>query len=298
MKRNSLQKILVPIDFSESSLVALKEAVTFANIFNASITLLYVHEAHDLSHTIKSLLFSKGSDQENRKLVAESMEEKFQELISLHQGDSALKFDTEMASGKIYQEITRIAEEGEYGLIVMGTHGIKGIENFVVGSNTFRVVCSATCPTLTVHSETDKNEFKNIILPLDLSSSTREKVDDALYFAHHFGSTIHIAGVTTLKGEEKEHFKLNKIIEQVQKYIEDEGIKTTAYFEAGDNITTLTLEYAKKIKADLIIIMTEQEEHISGFFLGPYAQQMINSSKIPVICIRPQEKEHDFIRPY
>jgi nucleotide-binding universal stress UspA family protein len=226
------------------------------------------------------------------------MEEKFQELISLHQGDSALKFDTEMASGKIYQEITRIAEEGEYGLIVMGTHGIKGIENFVVGSNTFRVVCSATCPTLTVHSETDKNEFKNIILPLDLSSSTREKVDDALYFAHHFGSTIHIAGVTTLKDEEKEHFKLNKIIEQVQKYIEDEGIKTTAYFEAGDNITTLTLEYAKKIKADLIIIMTEQEEHISGFFLGPYAQQMINSSKIPVICIRPQEKEHDFIRPY
>ena len=298
MKRNPLKKILVPVDFSDSSLVALTQAVTFAKAYKASITLLYVHEAHDLAHTLKSLLFSKGSDKENRELVDETVEEKFQELILKHQGDSTMEFDTMTTEGKIYQEITRIAEEGEFGLVIMGTHGIKGIENFVVGSNTFRVVCSSPCPTLTVHSDTQKNEYKNIVLPLDLSPQTREKVDDALNIAHHFNSTIHITAVTTLKDDEKEHFRLNKIMEQVEKYINEEDVPTTTHFETGDNITTMTLEYARKINADLIVIMTEQEEHIAGFFLGPYAQQMINTSKIPIICIRPQVKDHDFVRPY
>jgi nucleotide-binding universal stress UspA family protein len=47
------------------------------------------------------------------------------------------------------------------------------------------------------------------------------------------------------------------------------------------------MKYGKKIGADLIVIMTEQEENLTGFILGPFAQQVVNHSKIPVMSIRP-----------
>ena len=58
--------------------------------------------------------------------------------------------------------------------------------------------------------------------------------------------------------------------------------------EKGKNVTTATLEYAEEVGADLIAIMTEQEKSLTSLFLGTYAQQMINESKIPVLTVRPR----------
>jgi nucleotide-binding universal stress UspA family protein len=58
------------------------------------------------------------------------------------------------------------------------------------------------------------------------------------------------------------------------------------------------MEYATEIKADLIIIMNEQEVNTTGFFMGPYAQQVVNHSKIPVISIRPSSSDVEFVNPF
>ncbi|MFA5194156.1 MAG: universal stress protein, partial [Bacteroidales bacterium] len=58
------------------------------------------------------------------------------------------------------------------------------------------------------------------------------------------------------------------------------------------NITSATIKYAEQIDADLIIIMTEQEEELSNIWLGPYAQQMVNNSPIPVMSVHPKEIEY------
>jgi nucleotide-binding universal stress UspA family protein len=55
----------------------------------------------------------------------------------------------------------------------------------------------------------------------------------------------------------------------------------------GENLATVTMKHAKKRKSDLIVIMTEQEENFSGILMGPYAQQVVNHSKIPVLSITP-----------
>ena len=65
----------------------------------------------------------------------------------------------------------------------------------------------------------------------------------------------------------------------------------------GKNLASATLEYAKQKDADLIIIMTEQESS-SGFLAGPYSQQTINQSSIPILSVRPQEKATEFVTPY
>ena len=59
------------------------------------------------------------------------------------------------------------------------------------------------------------------------------------------------------------------------------------------NRATSTVNYVNKINADLIVIMTDQDAELSGFFLGPYSQQVIHLSKVPVICIRPTISDTD-----
>ena len=73
-------------------------------------------------------------------------------------------------------------------------------------------------------------------------------------------------------------------------YLEDEGIRYKRdVLECNDNLTLETIDYAKKIKANLISIMTEQETSPFNLLIGPYAQQMVNNSPIPVLSINPFE---------
>jgi nucleotide-binding universal stress UspA family protein len=77
--------------------------------------------------------------------------------------------------------------------------------------------------------------------------------------------------------------------EQVMKHLEEEEVAYTVQSQEAENITDSTVDYALKINANLISIMTEQETTTRNLLLGPYAQQMVNHSPIPVLCIHPQE---------
>jgi nucleotide-binding universal stress UspA family protein len=74
-------------------------------------------------------------------------------------------------------------------------------------------------------------------------------------------------------------------VHSVEKLLEKEQIRfITAYIDA-ENTTLSTIDYANSVDADLIVIMTEQEKTLSNIFLGPYAQQMINHSHVPVLAV-------------
>jgi nucleotide-binding universal stress UspA family protein len=78
---------------------------------------------------------------------------------------------------------------------------------------------------------------------------------------------------------------LDKKLEQVEKYFAKHEINYTMEMVEGENLASVTMKQAKKRKSDLIVIMTEQEDNFGGIFLGPYAQQIVNHSKIPVMSI-------------
>jgi nucleotide-binding universal stress UspA family protein len=71
----------------------------------------------------------------------------------------------------------------------------------------------------------------------------------------------------------------------VEKLLDKRQVKYTTAFIEAENTTLSTIEYANEVNADLIVIMTEQEKTLSNIFLGPYAQQMVNQSHIPVLTI-------------
>jgi nucleotide-binding universal stress UspA family protein len=200
------------------------------------------------------------------------------------------KLSYKLRKGKIYQEIANQAKINNAKLVIAGTHGVTGYEEFWIGSNAYRIVSYAPCPVITVRYDFDMSEegIKSIVLPIDNTLDTRQKVAFTIETAKAFGADIHILALysTNIKTMQR---KVDNSARQVQKLISDEGINHYLETVHADNITNASINYALKVNADLIAIMTEQETTASNILLGPFAQQMVNHSPVPVLSIQPKE---------
>jgi nucleotide-binding universal stress UspA family protein len=189
-------------------------------------------------------------------------------------------------AGKIAKGISDATIESKADVIIMGTHGVSGFEEFFMGSNAFRVVTEAKVPVITVQTHASKLGFENILCPIDSSDPSREKVRYVLELAKKYNSKVHILGILSVDDDDAA-LLLDKKLEQVEKYFAKHEINYSMEMVEGENLATVTMKHAKKRKSDLIVIMTEQEENFSGILMGPYAQQVVNHSKIPVLSITP-----------
>jgi nucleotide-binding universal stress UspA family protein len=257
----SLSRIMVPVDGSPQSIVAFRAATHFAKKLNAQLTALHIHE--------------------NNKTAGELRQ-------TLHAENAGVDFHYLHREGAVYKEIIATSKESDTELIVMGTHGVSGFEEFWMGSNAYKVVNSSTCPVLTMREDAGINQFKSIVLPIDTSFESRQKVPYAIKLAEVFGATVHLLGVSTDNNKEAE-YKVNAYLRQTIDKLNEHHINSTHEKRLGGNITNQTIRFAQEKDADLIVIMTEQELQIGSFFLGKYAQQMVNHSNIPVLSIPPRE---------
>lgn len=146
--RIQLQRILVPIDFSEFSKNALKYAIPFARQFGASVDLLYVVEP-----AIYPADFSFGQvgfpnvEEELRKRGTEELETLMKKEIGRR-----LPARFSVRTGKPFYEINQYAKEEDVDLIIIATHGHSGVEHILFGSTAEKVVRKAPCPVLVVRS--------------------------------------------------------------------------------------------------------------------------------------------------
>lgn len=283
-KRFHIQKILVPYDFSETSELALEHASFMAKLLKAELTLLHVVESYSFTSAISNAFSKTQRDFESK--VESSANENLQQIANnLHHKDG-IKVNIRTDVGKIYKTIISVGEEIDTDIIIMGTHGVSGVQELLIGSNAFRVVSAASCPVITVQTHARKIGFKDIILPIDNSKESRQKVIHAIEIAKHYNSVIHIAGIVTMSDLELQR-RFEVKIHQVKEFIEKHEIPFTVKMFKGDNIATISMDYAYEINADLILIMTEQEINSTGLLMGSFAQQIVNHSKVPVLTVRP-----------
>lgn len=272
--------IVVGIDFSDCSINALEHAISIARNAKAGVRMVWVNHL-DYSKEI----FATEPD----NVVAEATE-RFNELVKTyryHLGDQ--KIDYVLRKGKVYREICHAAEEVKAFLIVIGTHGSSGFEEFWIGSNANRIVSSSKIPIITIRGGVDiHSDLKRIVVPLDSTICTREKLPMAALLAKYFHSEIHLLGLFTTQADDL-RYRIKNYVSQAEEYLKENEIRYKIAFAEADNITDETLKYAKSVKANLIAIMTEQEISITNLLLGPYALQMVNHSPIPVLSIHPEK---------
>ncbi len=280
-----LKRILVPTDFSETSIAAMRSAAFFARKFNSELLLLHVFETPEFHASIEDLETALD------KVVKERVEERLQQLISEHEELQGLSVLPLIEPGRTHKVINAIAEAEGCDLIVMGTHGSTGLSNperFILGSNAYRVVNASRVPVLTIRRKTPIREINNIVLPIDLSRETLQKEKAAVQLARLFGATLHV--VTVIGFFSEYNPKVDDLIIEQQKFterLEKEGIPyVEARIEYRD-IADSIIDYAVDNLADLILIMTRQENLVEEFFLGSTARKIISRSPVPVLSIQP-----------
>ncbi len=267
-----MKQIIVPIDFSTLSKEGLKLAILLANQLKAKIELVHVL-------TVEENSTSLGEEKIMQENLTHLLENIVTDTKKLNP-DLGLKYI--IKEGKVFKEVINQADAYKDSIIVTSTHGASGWEEHFTGSNAYKIVASSTRPVFTIRGREIPKQIKKIILPLDSTLETREKVPFTTSLAALFGAEIQIVTVSTSNLKDIQT-KLNNYAIQVGKYLEKYNVSYHIDHLIGDNITDITIDYALKEKADLISVMSEQEKSISNILLGSYAHQMINKSPVPVL---------------
>lgn len=275
--------ILVPMGFSEQSLLALDQAVVFAKAMNAKIVLLSVINGDKEL----GVLLDNAQSKEELKLKAQA---KLDEFANEYNTRSGIVIETMMAEGVVYEEIARVCEQIDATLVIMGTNGKpQNLRKRFIGSNAYRVVTLVKPPVITIKGVRNINKIKTIIFPLVLDRRSKEKVGPALHYARLFGAQIKVVSVLS-EGNEK---KLRANIKQVENFVNDHGVPCTSELlipKGHKGIVKNTLQYAYENDGDLLIITEDDKDRdITDFFLGTDVQAMIYHSEIPVMSITPSE---------
>lgn len=273
-----MNKIVVAIDFSDCSINAFMHALSIAEHCNGELILVWVEKMLNE----KEKFADKGRQ-------AQDVEKAFRDLVAEHQPQHpGVKVSWKIRGGKIYREVTDEAKAQKAMLVVTGTHGSSGFEEFWIGSNANKIVSSSPCPVITIRGGINiQRPLKRIVLPIDSAEETRQKASFTGYIAKQHGAEIYLLKLYTSKLKSARQ-RVDIYAAQVITHFEEEKIPYHIEHVECENISDATIDYARMVDANLISIMTEQESSTANIFLGPYAHQMVNHSPFPVLSIHPK----------
>lgn len=277
-------KILIPVDFSDTSLLAIRHGVFMARFTKSELYLLHVvnlqYEAQDLFLPYVQIDRSEIENKAMQKLegLAEELSQEY-----------AVSPTCLVRTGAPAFEIVSVATELDISLIVMGTHGYGPLQELIIGSVALKVLTKSPCPTMAMNVEADHKGYSKILLPIDTSAHTRQKVNYAIELARTFNASIEILGLLG-GGEETERSAIELVMKQIAEIASEVSVNThKTLLQNVKNRADASVDHAKQCGADLLVIMSDQDAELTGLFLGPYAQQIIHNSKIPVLALKPKD---------
>ena len=263
-------KILVPTDFTRVADNAIGHAMVLAKHIGGEVFLLHVVPKQN------------EVDEARRKLDMETGRAKAL--------DASVPVHKLVRVGSIFDDIGDAAAEIDATLIVMGTHGMRGMQ-FITGSNALRVITSSNVPFIVVQERPIKADgYNSIVVPLDLHKETRQKLTAVADMAKYFKSKVHL--ITPSENDEFLHKQLVNHIKFANQYLDERGIEhdaTIADEDSGDFVKAV-VKHAIAVDADVLAIMNLAQGNIFGLMGVPYEQEVItNQAQIPVMCMNPRE---------
>ena len=262
-----MKKIVIPIDFTEVAETALNYASSIASDMNSE--LLLVHIVKDPGQV-------------------ESAENKLTEFIKKSGSFVKAPMSPQVRVGNIFEDIPQVAEEESAQLVVMGTHGLQGMQ-FIVGSRALRVVAESNVPFIIVQNNSSiASKISKILVPLDLHKETKQKLHFAADVAAHFKAEIHL-----ISPKDSDEYFNNRIIRNVaysEGYLEEKNIpyKSIVTDHGLSGFTKDLIRYASENHIDLICIANNSDENFIHAFGRDVEQQIItNEYKIPVMILNP-----------
>ena len=260
-------KIIVPTDLTNAAGQAIKQATAIARKARTNLTLLHV------------LNDKSPSAEETRKLLAIEAEN--------IQAQSGIHCDFLVKEGNIFEVIPYVASEHDYDLMVIGTHGIRGIRQMLFGANILKLVSKIPMPVLVVQENSPLIEnFSKILLPVSSHKSFRSVLESTLLFAGIYAPEIHLYSIHKAGFDWPEQILIN--IEEASRQFESGKVKMIRIKE-DQNVYSLgyakqTLKYAVSAGVDVICMMSVSSKEYYYFAQSDKETLLLNEYHIPVLC--------------
>lgn len=260
--------ILVPTDFTAVAENAIDHAISVGKTISGEIVV--VHIVPKKSHV----------DEAKSKLKIL--------MDRLNGGSQGVKISPMVRVGSIFEDIGDVAEEIGAELIVMGTHGMRGMQ-FITGSRALKVITSSSTPFVVVQEKGIKETgYDDIVVPLDLSKETKQKLNIVAQMAKYFKSRVHL--ITPRESDEFLKNQLDRNLTYAKRFFKDQKIEfTTTVTKSGSSkFDDGIIEHATEIDADMIAIMNLAANSLVGMLGNSYVQNILtNESQVPVLIVNP-----------
>jgi nucleotide-binding universal stress UspA family protein len=262
-----MSKIFVPSDFTPVSNVAIRYGCEIAESTKSEVYLLHIVKTQGEIEAAKKKLEGQAADHATRH---------------------AIKINIHVRVGNIFDDIPDVAAEENAELIVMGTHGMQGMQ-FIVGSNALRIISESKVPMIIVQADTKQSaKISKLLIPLDLHQETKQKLKIACDVASRFGAEVHI--ISPKETDEFLHNRLARNISYAEGYLEERNLryKTVITDSGSGGFVKELLKYAKYAEIDMICILNTAEERLVHAFGMDSEQKIItNEAGIPVMILNP-----------
>ncbi|RYG01105.1 MAG: hypothetical protein EOO02_13460 [Chitinophagaceae bacterium] len=270
--------IMVPVDFSDVSELAIEKSIDIANHFKCNIHLVFT-ETPGLFSKHSGHLFSSLSgvpaDAEARLVRLQN-----QYTDQLNQG---LSIHSCIRQGNKNRSVIDYARRHRIDLVMVG-RGATMVDNmFNRGFNINEITKGVKCPVITIREETGQDAWLNIVLPV-CSALPIRKIMFASYLARKYNSRIHLLSIAG--DENNQDADGNQYLHKSYQLLrENTNIHVECHTMRGHNIAEATMRFAEKINADLIVVNPGKETMLSGVVNKLFKGFLFNESKIPVMTI-------------
>jgi nucleotide-binding universal stress UspA family protein len=263
---NLNKPVIVPWDFSHVAENAYAHAVNVAKQISREIVLLHIVESEE----------AVGPSTEKLEAKAKALTK-----------ESGIQTHYIIRSGSIFETIRDGAMEVKAELVIMGTHGRKGVQKFT-GSRALKVMANSKIPFLVVQEKPVKSNFERILFPVDFRKENKEKVNWVHYLSKNFGSTFVLFKRKAADRGFKKKIASNLLY--AESFFKNNDVK----YEIADATGSTSyekemVEYAGKHNIDMIIVLITRDIGWIDYLLAAKEQYVIaNPDGIPVMCVNPK----------
>jgi nucleotide-binding universal stress UspA family protein len=308
-QRLRLKNILVPTDFSETSVEALEYASAFAQRFEATLWLIHIVEPAPSFAGAEGVSFPIAPSEPERLSDAKHLMAGF----AVKHVPSSIPVTSLVKHGSAVAEISALAEERNIDLVIASTHGRTGVNRAMFGSVTERIVHHAPCPILivregerefleeaSIEDQAKEIRLNRILVNVDFSDCSKKALRYAEALAKQFKSEIFCLHVLEPEKPflivETEGFRKSQRVEAERQMLAllkemDRSIQVDSAIRSGT--PRVIFDLADERKIDLIIVGEHQRSRMGRFLFGSTTNQAVWHARCPVLVVR--EIEHEFV---
>ncbi|WP_126664301.1 universal stress protein [Haloterrigena salifodinae] len=292
----TFDRLLFPTDGSQGAAAALEHVLDIAAEHGSTVHVLNVMDMVLYSPFQMEGAVVDALEREGERIVRDAAD---------RATDRGIDAITEVRRGEPYREIIDYAADHDIDLTVVPTHGRRGLERFLLGSTTERVVRRADGPVLTIRPDAAAElayPYRRVLAPTDGSDCARDALEVGVDVASATGAALHlltVVDVVSVGVDVRSELKTamleevaDEILDEASSVAETNGVEPAAETVAyGPSVAEAIRSYVEEQDIDLVVVGTHGRTGFDRYVLGSVTESLVRTAPVPVLTVRESAAE-------